>query len=53
MISGYLITILITILIYAMLAHSLNIITGHAGQISLGHAAFFWHRRLYLGHALC
>ncbi len=40
MISGYLITILITILIYAMLAHSLNIITGHAGQISLGHAAF-------------
>jgi len=41
MISGYLITVLITILIYAMLAHSLNIITGHAGQISLGHAAFF------------
>jgi branched-chain amino acid transport system permease protein len=41
MISGYVITILITILIYAMLAHSLNIITGHAGQISLGHAAFF------------
>ncbi len=41
MISGYLITILITIAIYAMLAHSLNIITGHAGQISLGHAAFF------------
>jgi branched-chain amino acid transport system permease protein len=41
MISGYLTTILITIAIYAMLAHSLNIITGHAGQISLGHAAFF------------
>jgi branched-chain amino acid transport system permease protein len=41
MISGYFITILITIVIYAMLAHSLNIITGHAGQISLGHAAFF------------
>ena len=40
MISGYLITILIKIIIYAMLAHSLNIITGHAGQISLGHAAF-------------
>ncbi len=40
MISGYFITILITIIIYAMLAHSLNIITGHAGQISLGHAAF-------------
>jgi branched-chain amino acid transport system permease protein len=41
MISGYVITILITIAIYAILAHSLNIITGHAGQISLGHAAFF------------
>jgi branched-chain amino acid transport system permease protein len=41
MISGYLITILIIIVIYAILAHSLNIITGHAGQISLGHAAFF------------
>jgi branched-chain amino acid transport system permease protein len=41
MISGYAITILITVAIYAILAHSLNIITGHAGQISLGHAAFF------------
>ena len=41
MISGYFITILTTIAIYAILAHSLNIITGHAGQISLGHAAFF------------
>jgi branched-chain amino acid transport system permease protein len=41
MIGGYLITILITITIYAMLAHSLNIITGRAGQISLGHSAFF------------
>lgn len=41
MISGYLITISITVAIYAMLAHSLNIITGHAGQISLGHASFF------------
>jgi branched-chain amino acid transport system permease protein len=41
MLSGYSITILITVLIYAILAHSLNVITGHAGQISLGHAAFF------------
>ncbi len=41
MISGYLITILITLSIYAILAHSLNIITGRAGQISLGHSAFF------------
>ncbi|RJR33806.1 MAG: branched-chain amino acid ABC transporter permease [Desulfobacteraceae bacterium] len=39
--SSYTITILITLAIYAMLAHSLNVITGHAGQISLGHAAFF------------
>jgi branched-chain amino acid transport system permease protein len=39
--SGYVVTILITIAIFAILAHSLNIITGHAGQISLGHAAFF------------
>ena len=41
MISGYFVTILTTIAIYAILAHSLNIITGYAGQISLGHAAFF------------
>jgi len=38
--SGYLITVLITIGIYVILALSLNIITGYAGQISLGHAAF-------------
>jgi branched-chain amino acid transport system permease protein len=41
MVSGYLITIFITVIIYAMLAFSLNIITGRAGQISLGHSAFF------------
>ena len=39
--GAYYITILITIAVYALLAHSLNIITGRAGQISLGHAAFF------------
>jgi branched-chain amino acid transport system permease protein len=39
--SAYYITILITVAVYALLAHSLNIITGKAGQISLGHAAFF------------
>jgi branched-chain amino acid transport system permease protein len=39
--SGYVVTILITVAIYAILAHSLNVITGQAGQISLGHAAFF------------
>ncbi len=40
MLSGYVITVLITIGIYIILALSLNLITGHAGQISLGHAAF-------------
>ncbi len=40
MLSGYTITVLITIGIYVILALSLNIITGYAGQISLGHAAF-------------
>ncbi len=40
MLSGYLVTVLITIGIYVILALSLNIITGYAGQISLGHAAF-------------
>lgn len=41
MISGYFLTILIIIGIYIILALGLNIITGYAGQISLGHAAFF------------
>jgi len=40
MLSGYVITVLITIGIYIILALSLNLITGYAGQISLGHAAF-------------
>jgi branched-chain amino acid transport system permease protein len=40
MLSGYLISVLITIGIYIILALSLNMITGYAGQISLGHAAF-------------
>jgi branched-chain amino acid transport system permease protein len=40
MLGGYLVTVLITIGIYVILALSLNMITGYAGQISLGHAAF-------------
>ena len=40
MLSGYSVTVLITIGIYVVLALSLNMITGYAGQISLGHAAF-------------
>ncbi|WP_025209186.1 branched-chain amino acid ABC transporter permease [Hippea sp. KM1] len=39
--SGYLITLAITVGIYMILALSLNIIVGYAGQISLGHAAFW------------
>jgi len=38
--SGYVVTVLTTIGIYIILALSLNTITGYAGQISLGHAAF-------------
>ena len=41
MLSAYTITVLITLGIYVILALSLNLITGYAGQISLGHAAFF------------
>ena len=41
MLSGYFLTILIIIGIYIILALGLNIITGYAGQISLGHVAFF------------
>jgi branched-chain amino acid transport system permease protein len=41
MLSAYTVTVLITIGIYVILALSLNLITGYAGQISLGHAAFF------------
>ncbi len=40
-VGGYIITVSITIGIYIILAISLNIITGYAGQISLGHAAFW------------
>ena len=38
---GYLISILTFASIWAVLALSLNILTGYAGQVSLGHAAFF------------
>ncbi len=41
MFGGYIITVAVTIGIYIILAMSLNIITGYAGQISLGHAAFW------------
>ncbi len=38
--SGYIVTIFTFVAIYISLALSLNILTGYAGQISLGHAAF-------------
>lgn len=39
--SGYLISVLVFVGIWVTLALSLNILTGYAGQVSLGHAAFF------------
>jgi len=39
--SSYVITVSIFIVIQAIVAYGLNIIVGYAGQISLGHAAFF------------
>jgi branched-chain amino acid transport system permease protein len=40
-ISGYVISVAIFVGIWVTLALSLNILTGYAGQVSLGHAAFF------------
>ncbi len=39
--SGYVISVAIFVGIWVTLALSLNILTGYAGQVSLGHAAFF------------
>jgi branched-chain amino acid transport system permease protein len=39
--DAYLITIGTLIVIYAITVYGLNVIVGYAGQISLGHAAFF------------
>lgn len=39
--SSYLVTLFITIGMYIILALGLNVIVGYAGQISLGHAAFW------------
>ncbi len=41
MIEAYILHLLILICIYAILAMSLNLITGYAGMLNLGHAAFF------------
>jgi branched-chain amino acid transport system permease protein len=40
-ISGYVISVAVFVGIWVTLALSLNILTGYAGQVSLGHAAFF------------
>jgi len=39
--NAYVITVATLIAIYAIVACGLNVIVGYAGQISLGHAAFF------------
>ena len=39
--GDYAITVLTLIVIQAIVACGLNVIVGYAGQISLGHAAFF------------
>lgn len=39
--SQYIIHIIITILLYSILSVSLNFVSGIAGQISVGHAAFY------------
>lgn len=39
--GGYFTTVAIMIGVYAIVAAGLNVIVGYAGQISLGHAAFF------------
>lgn len=46
----YFITLATLLLIYAILALSLNLITGLAGQVSLGHAAFFGVGAYALGY---
>lgn len=39
--SNYLLSVLIVIGLYAMVVQGLSILMGYAGQVSLGHAAFF------------
>jgi len=41
MIEAYILHLLILICIYAILSMSLNLITGYAGMLNLGHVAFF------------
>jgi branched-chain amino acid transport system permease protein len=41
MIEAYILHLFILICIYAILSMSLNLITGYAGMLNLGHAAFF------------
>ncbi|MDS1004659.1 branched-chain amino acid ABC transporter permease [Clostridium sporogenes] len=39
--NQYILHIIITILLYSILSMSLNFVSGNAGQISVGHAAFY------------
>ena len=44
--SNYRVFQLTLVLVYAIALLGLNILTGYNGQISLGHGAFYAHRRL-------
>ena len=45
-VSNYRTFQLTLVLVYAIALLGLNILTGYNGQISLGHGAFYAHRRL-------
>ena len=53
--SEYILSLMITLFIYVVIAESWNLLGGYTGQISLGHAAFFGMgslatRLLWMGH---
>ena len=50
-VSGYVLSQLQFIFIYAIVGLGLMLLVGYTGQISLGHAAFLGDRRLYRGAA--
>ena len=46
--NPYYIHLVETILIYTILLYGLDIVVGYVGQVSLGHAALFVHRRRFV-----
>ena len=49
--DNYYVTVVgVTAALHAILAVSLNLLMGYAGQISLGHAGIFRYRRLRFRH---